>query len=86
MIEENWIDCICYCICFENNKGNGFYRYVALPMDFPKDKIEVFFKEHFKRHEITISEIIEVNDMWLSRKNYSCFTEKKNVFDELKVI
>lgn len=79
MIEENWIDCICYSIYFKNNKKNSFYRSVALPMDFPKDKIEVFFKEHFKGHEITIIEIMEMNDIWLSRKNYSSFKEKKHL-------
>lgn len=85
MVEENWIDCICYSINFINSNGNRFERYIVLPINFPKDNIESFFKNDFKGHEITIIDITEMNDIWLSRHYYSSFVESDNFYNNIKI-
>lgn len=85
MIEENWIDCVCYSIYFKNSTGRSFYRYIGLPLSFPEANIDTFFQDHFKGQDITIIDIKEMNDMWVSKHEYSPFMENISVCDELKI-
>lgn len=84
MIEEHWIDLICYSIHFTNNSGSSFCRSIALPNNFPEDKISTFFKNHFEGHDIKIIDISEINDVWLSKHAHSPFMRQSSECDELK--
>lgn len=70
MIEENWLDAICYNIYFKNLDGRTFLRTVAVPYDFLEDDLKNFFYNHFKKESLEIISIDEISDIWLSRKNY----------------
>lgn len=73
MIEENWLDAICYSIYFKSLDGRTFLRAVAVPCDFLEDDLKTFFYNHFKQESLEIISIDEISDIWLSKKNYEEF-------------
>lgn len=70
MIEENWLDAICYSIHFKNIDGHTFLRTVAVPFEFLEEDLKTFFYNHFKQQSLEIISIDEMGDVWLSKKNY----------------
>lgn len=75
MIEKNWHDLVCYNIHFKNNEGINFYRNIVLPINFPEEKIPIFFKKHFAENPIIIVDVSEMHDIWISKHAYSPFME-----------
>lgn len=52
MIEENWLDAICYSIHFKNIDGHTFLRTVAVPFEFLEEDLKTFFYNHFKQQSV----------------------------------
>ncbi|WP_413518170.1 hypothetical protein [Carnobacterium maltaromaticum] len=72
MVDEKWIDLICYSISFIDLtiKDKKFERIIAVPLEFQTDKLSEFFLRHFEDKNLVVLNIQEVTDAWLSRDAY----------------
>lgn len=71
MIDDHWIDLTYYNIQFRDINGRLFNRIIVLPLNFEQKNIIPFFYFHFGHNVITVYEVTELGDAWISKHIYS---------------